>query len=301
MNQFERLFSLSGLSLDRLRSFLQVAEAGNLAKAAMGDPTRQSQFSRQIKEMEAFFGVQLTRRVGRRIEITAEGKMLARIIRQQFRELDDFRETMAGRSVSLRIGAQGSVIDWLLVPRLDAIHQTLGHAIIELEQMRTADTVQAVADGRLDFGIVREDALAAEAKRWRLGAVGYALFAAKTLWKNCPHPEDLIRRAPVAELLSSGQFFTRWQDWLSKHDLRPRVLAKVSSFTDLARVVHTGHAAAVLPSLAAVDFPVKSFKYLPIDSLKPRPLVMIANPRSLDRAGLAPSAAEKLAATLKVA
>ena len=50
MNQFEHLFDISGLSLDRLRSFLKVAEAGNLATAAQGDAVRQSQYSRQIKE-----------------------------------------------------------------------------------------------------------------------------------------------------------------------------------------------------------------------------------------------------------
>ena len=62
MNEFERLFAVSGLSLDRLRTFLRVAEAGNLAKAAQGDATKQSQFSRQNKELEAYFGVPLTRR-----------------------------------------------------------------------------------------------------------------------------------------------------------------------------------------------------------------------------------------------
>ena len=125
MNDFERLFDVSGLSLDRLRTFLRVVEAGNLSKAASGDATRQSQFSRQIKEMESFFGVAQTRRVGRRIEITDEGKRLGLIIRRQFREIDDFRESMADRRVSVRIGSQGSVIDWLLIPRLADIQKTL--------------------------------------------------------------------------------------------------------------------------------------------------------------------------------
>lgn len=91
MNEFDRLFSLSGLSLDRLRTFLAVAESGSIAKAAKGDATRQSQFSRQVKELEGFFGIALTRRVGRRIEITEEGSRLALIIRRQFGELDDFQ------------------------------------------------------------------------------------------------------------------------------------------------------------------------------------------------------------------
>jgi DNA-binding transcriptional LysR family regulator len=300
MNEFERLFDVSGLSLDRLRTFLRVVEAGNLSKAAMGDTTKQSQFSRQIKEMEGFFGVALTRRVGRRIEITDEGRRLALIIRRQFRELDDFRESMAGRSVSVRFGSQASVIDWLLVPRLDGIHKALGNAMVELEQLRTADVVRAVADGRLDFGIVREDALPKETKRWRLGAVGYALFAANALWKGCSTVQEIIRKAPVTDLLPGGQFPARWQEWLAKEKLAPRVLARVSSFTDVARAVQAGHAAAVLPEMAAVDFDPKKFKWEKIDALKPRTMVLIANARSLERIGVPTSAAEQLAEQMKV-
>jgi hypothetical protein len=43
MNEFDRLFDISGLSLDRLRSFLGVVEAGSQTRAAQGDVTRQSQ------------------------------------------------------------------------------------------------------------------------------------------------------------------------------------------------------------------------------------------------------------------
>lgn len=185
MNDFGNLFDISGLSLDRLRSFLRVSEAGSLTAAARGDVTRQSQYSRQIKELEGFFGVALTRRVGRRIEITDEGMRLANVIRRQFRELDDFRESMAGRSVSVRFGSQGSVIEWLLLPRLGETAKALGNAMIEVEQMRTMDVVRAVSDGRLDFGIAREDSLAPETMRWRLGSVGYAVFAAKAHWRGC--------------------------------------------------------------------------------------------------------------------
>ncbi len=300
MNDFDRLFDVSGLSLDRLRSFLRVVEAGNLTKAAQGDVTKQSQFSRQIKELENFFGVALTRRVGRRIEITEEGNRLALVIRRHFRELDDFRETMAGRSVSVRLGSQGSIIDWFVVPRLDAISKSLGNAMVELVQLRTLDVVRAVADGRLDFGIVREDAVPAETQCWRLGSVGYALFAANAHWKRSAKVEEVIRKAPVADLLSGGQFSTRWHEWLTKEKLRPRVLARVSSFTDLARVVQAGHAAAVLPEMAAVDFDPKKFKHEKIDALNPRTLVMIANARSLDRAGIASNVPETLADLLRL-
>jgi len=54
---FEDLFSKGGLSLERLRSFMLMANAGSIAKAVPQDPTRQSQISRQIKELESFSGL----------------------------------------------------------------------------------------------------------------------------------------------------------------------------------------------------------------------------------------------------
>lgn len=301
MNKFERIFNISGLSLDRLRTFLMVVEAGNITKAAQGDSIRQSQFSRQIKELEGFFGVALTRRVGRLIEITEAGRQLALIIRRQFRELDDFRESMADRSVSIRIGSQGSVIDWLLLPRLGEIRSALGGVIVELEQSRTLDVVRAVSDGRLDFGIVREDSLPPETKHWQLGSVGYAIFAANSMWKGCASALELAAKAPVAELLAGGQFSGRWQEWLREKNLRPHVLTRVPSFTNLARLVQGGHAAAVLPEMAAVDFAPKQFRQERIAALKPRGLVLIANARSLDRTGVSSDATVQLSKALKLA
>lgn len=40
-----------GMSLERLDAFLAVLEAGGIARAAPGQPVRQSQLSRQISEL----------------------------------------------------------------------------------------------------------------------------------------------------------------------------------------------------------------------------------------------------------
>ena len=58
---FEHLFAERGLSLDRLKTLIEVAKAGSIAAAARGDSARQSLYSRQIKELEEFFGVELAR------------------------------------------------------------------------------------------------------------------------------------------------------------------------------------------------------------------------------------------------
>ena len=75
---FEHLFSERGLSLDRLKTLIEVARAGSIAGAARGDSARQSLYSRQIKELEEFFGVELTRRRGKVLVLTRPGWELVR-------------------------------------------------------------------------------------------------------------------------------------------------------------------------------------------------------------------------------
>src|SRR5436190_1180932 len=90
---FDRLLSRRGLSFDRLRSLVDFAETGSITRAARGDPNRQSQYSRQIKELEQFFGIELTQRRGKGIALTEAGKRLVLIARETFLSLNDFEGT----------------------------------------------------------------------------------------------------------------------------------------------------------------------------------------------------------------
>lgn len=72
----ERLFAQAGLSLERLRTFCEVAAAGGIAVAADNNPNRQSQFSRQLRELERFFGVELIYRGRGHLRLTAAGSEL---------------------------------------------------------------------------------------------------------------------------------------------------------------------------------------------------------------------------------
>ena len=298
MNQFDRLFALAGLSLDRLRSFLEVAEAGSPSKAAKGDPTRQSQFSRQVKELEGFFGIALTRRVGRRIEITAEGHELAGTIRRHFSELDDFRESMSGRPVSVRIGATASVLDWLVLPKLPGCRAALGEVVIELELSRTADAASGVADGRLDFAIIRQNAAPAGVKYHPLGSIGYALFAPKAAWKGGAGISGVFSKHPCGELLPGGHFSVAYVELLTEKGWSPRVVARAGSFQQLARLVRGEGLAAVLPKLAHVEFDPAKVKSEPLPWGHQRPLVLLANARSTARLGLRTRAVDTLAELL---
>lgn len=298
MNQFDQLFNTSGLSLDRMRSFLMVYEAGTLSKAAQGDQAKQSQFSRQIKELEEFFGVALTRRIGRQIEITEAGRRLATIIQRQFTELNDFKKLMSGLCITVRIGAQGPVFDWSLIPLLPLILAQLGSVSLEFVQMQTTEVVCAVADGSLCIGVVREDAISPETKCYRLGGIGYVVVGANAHWEGCDTATDLLRQAPVVELLPGGKFAQHWQQWLNKEKIQPNVVTKVPSFSDAARIALSGQAVAVLPEIALIDFDAEKFKHQKIDELKALKLALIWNTRSLERGCINETAVHQLAQIL---
>jgi hypothetical protein len=54
---YRDLFSKTGLSLDRLYALLLLRERGSLIRAAEGDPVKQSQMSRYLRDLSSFFGM----------------------------------------------------------------------------------------------------------------------------------------------------------------------------------------------------------------------------------------------------
>src|SRR5215831_11219024 len=115
---FEKLFAESGLSLDRLKALLAVGAAGSIVKAAEGDPVKQSQYSRQIKELEDFFRIKLVERHGKGIRLTANGKELARISRFFLLGLSNFQRGCLAEERTYRIGGSPAFIQTRLLPLL---------------------------------------------------------------------------------------------------------------------------------------------------------------------------------------
>src|SRR5688572_3052813 len=96
---YEKLFTHVGLSLDRLRSFSEIVAAGGISAAAGKDPNRQSQLSRQLKELERYFGVELLVRGRGRLKLTPAGSELHRIVGQAFGALEKFSQSCANQPV----------------------------------------------------------------------------------------------------------------------------------------------------------------------------------------------------------
>src|SRR5438132_602299 len=137
MVKFKPLFEKSGLSLDRLRNFAAIADAGGLSLAASGDPARMSLFSKQVKELEGFFGVALTVRQGRVVKLTKAGRELAQLARAHLGGLADFQQACCELPQTMGVGASNSVLEWVLLPEIAKWRRLLGNTQLELYTGRT--------------------------------------------------------------------------------------------------------------------------------------------------------------------
>jgi DNA-binding transcriptional LysR family regulator len=248
----EPLLARRGLSFERLETFCRVAESGSIVKAARRDPVRQSLFSRQIKELEGFFGLELIQRDGRGIRLTSAGKRLAQLAREQFAALRGFQEEARQAPVTLTLGAGNSVLEWIITPLLPRLCHQLPGVQLSLLNQRSRDIVRDLQDFKLDIGIVREDAMAKGLKQAPFRKLSYALIAGHKLGRGL-HDDQVLKRLdqfPMA-LAESESFQPKFLAAAAKAGLTSRVTVFCSSFTQVAELVASGGFAGVLPTVAS--------------------------------------------------
>lgn len=301
------LFSRDGLSLDRLRSFLAVADAGSIAKSAPDSLSRQAQVSRQISELEAFFGTELTERRGKNLALSPAGERLAMLVRQQFEDLRDFHHEQHQQPKTFRIGAGASMLEWLVIPALTEIRRALREASVRLEVMRSRELVEAVRAGSLDFAVVREDALGEEQRiktSLQLTSMSFHLCAARHLIRTSTRqglaePHDW-KDLPWAILTGGGQLDEKLRGILEAECPGFKPAVECTSLLQVRELVIRGAFAGVLPSIGMqklTEAGVVSRQFEPLKDYG-RPLVLHWNERQMRRRGVSEAVINVLAKKL---
>jgi DNA-binding transcriptional LysR family regulator len=196
---FAKLFMDAGLSLDRLRALVEVGAAGSIAKATDGDPIRQSQYSRQIKELEDFFHAKMIERHGKGIRLTPAGKELARISRFFLLGLSNFRRGCLADEQAFRIGASATFVEHFLMPALAKSAGNLKGPRYVAEIAGDNEIERRLHDLTLDFGVVTTVAVSRPLQLKALGDWRLCLWVAKTLCRDEAEALRLLagRRLPM--------------------------------------------------------------------------------------------------------
>jgi DNA-binding transcriptional LysR family regulator len=299
---FENLFAERGLSLDRLRVLVEVHDAGSIAAAAPDDPVRQSQYSRQIRELSEYFGCDVARREGKVLKLTRHGSELARLARDQMQGLQDFRAECQAESVDYQIAAGDSLIQWLVLPRVGRVLTALSGVRIATANLRTKEIAQQLGDGQIDFGVLRKNAVPRTLKSKPLGRLDYVLVVPAKLRASRKPPTLAwaLRALPWAMQKSDGQFNRQLHDIAlsAETQLEPALLTE--SFPQTLSAVKTGDFAGVLPRIATQELKASQFHQIedPALAVLRRDLALAWNPRLLEVRRIARKLGEQLAAHL---
>jgi len=252
--------NLAGVSIDRLNTLCAVVEAGTIAAAAGPDLNRQSQFSKQLKELEKALGLNLFDRKGKSLQPNATGRRVALATQTFFGALDDVIDVAQARAETIRLGAGEAMLRWFVMPHLAELMAGDPPLRFDVYNLTTESAVREILAGGVDLVIMRTDAVPDALQSEVVKTVQYILAVPRTLLRSREGAEVFEGRPlPFAELAGDG-FFTRTVQTTAKAlGLNLRPVLQAQTFSLLISAVESGTAAAFLPEVAAKSLPEQNF------------------------------------------
>lgn len=254
------------MDLHQLRTFVAIADAGGVTRAASRLNLSQPAATRQIQVLEATLGVTLFARVGRRIRLTSDGEDLLRRSRRVLAEADALRE----RASALRAGDTGIVTVGATPPMIDAV---LAGFLMGHRKRHPGVEIRIVEDGgtslvsRLERGDVHLAYVPVGDDRF----VGRLLYPVHVIAVVPAGSEFSQNRVLEIGSLAGQQLLTLRvgfgsRDWFDAAceaaNIRPSVLLESNSHNAILALAAAGYGIGILPSAAPV--PKKGIHAIPL-------------------------------------
>jgi DNA-binding transcriptional LysR family regulator len=265
----EELFQ-RGLSLDKLRSFLAVVQAGSVTAAAKGEASRRSLMSRQVSELERTLGLELFLRQGKSLSLTESGRELALLTAGYFSEFEDLVRRATSRESHLRVGAGASTLDALVFPRINELRRELPNTDFEFATNSTAGILSDLRQGALDIGIVRDGNLGPDLVATPCAKLEFVLVCRTDFDRNLPdwNLSKFLTRAPLAMIRGSGEFVSSFNNLCDELEIEPKITIRTESFDQIRQMMLAGHPAGLLPKPLAASLPATDFHLVDDSSLR---------------------------------
>lgn len=143
--------------LDHYRIFVEVAERKSLSKAKERLFMSQPAISQAIKQLEESLNQRLFHRASRGVELTTEGKVLYRYLKEALQLIDQgemhliaYQELEEGE---LSIGVGDTVSKYYLLPYLKAFHEKYPNVHFKIVNGTTLELLPLVKSGDVDFAV----------------------------------------------------------------------------------------------------------------------------------------------------
>jgi len=146
------------MTLDQLRIFVTVAESEHMTRAAISLRRTQSVVSGAIQSLEARHNISLFNRVGRRIELTHDGRLFLEQARTVLRAADaaelSLLEMRGLKRGVVNLHASQTIGAYWLPERLVRFHRQHPNIDIRLSIGNTEQVASAVSSGAAEIGFV---------------------------------------------------------------------------------------------------------------------------------------------------
>lgn len=275
----------NGFSLERLATLCAVIECGSITAAAGPSASRQSQFSRQIKELEEALGAKLFARVGKTLRPTLFGEQLARMSRTYFGAVAELAAQEVGKPQTIVIGGGEAILRWVLLPCLPALRDLEPPIHCQIRSLPTAEIVREVELGRLHFGLVRRDAVSEGLASEVIGTLEFALVVPRVLLRG--RSADVVfegKLVPYGELSGGGKLATLARETSKEAGVQLNRVLQAETLSLLLAAVEHGDAAAFLPTPALTDLPQDRFAVVNLENIQRlnREMVLIWSAEAAD-------------------
>ena len=272
------IVSKNGFSLDRLATLQAVVDAGSIVAAAGSNTSRQSQFSRQIKELEKAMGQRLFSRVGKSLRPTEAGLQLVRMTKAFLEGVNALQLGESGEPETLKIGTGQGVFRWLVVPLLHTLRKLNPAILGYIRGLPMGEIVEEVRTGRLDVGIVHAGSSHEGVESELIGQISYVLTVPRRLLRSRSGEEVFSGRPiPYAELTGAGVLASTAAKLAREAGIRLNCVLRSDRVSLLLPAVEHEDVAAFLPAPAAATLPGAKFAIVPVDGSQKlnRPLVAV--------------------------
>jgi DNA-binding transcriptional LysR family regulator len=144
----------------RLAVLREFAARGTIAGAADALAFTPSAVSQQLSQLQREAGVELLRKVGRRLELTDAGRTLVARADELLARLEEIDAELAaqaeGVAGTVRVGAFQTAASAIVIPALDRLAERHPGLRVELVESEAEQSLPALERGRLDVAIAEE-------------------------------------------------------------------------------------------------------------------------------------------------
>lgn len=246
------------MELYQLRTFVTVAEHGNLTQAAEVLHLSQPAVTAQIKALEEEFGLPLFERVAGGVTLTRAGSELieeARTLLAGARHLRESAQQMSGATRSrLRLGTILTPGLLRLGPLCKTLHERYPLLDLELKPGLSGDILNLVRKKELDAGFFLGRNPYSNVASWPLSTLNFRVIAPPGWEEKTAGDIKTLSKLPwIGALPFSAQHALQQELW-RRHNLHPKTLLTVGQESDFPELVSAGLGLALMREPLASEF-----------------------------------------------